>query len=92
MVLVETVRAGAEDGLERPAGFLPDIAQEARIGCAAAGRLFRLHAGFRLDRFGTLACMAVNLALLLSAAVGKHITWRGIRYRLDGPHDTVRLN
>lgn len=45
-----------------------------------------------LDRWATIACMCTNLALLSSAAFGKHITWRTIRYRLDGPGQTVRLS
>ncbi|MEM8739502.1 MAG: glycosyltransferase family 2 protein [Planctomycetota bacterium] len=45
----------------------------------------------RLDRFGTTAVMLVNLALLLSAARGNVLVWRGHRYRLDGPRDIQRL-
>ena len=44
-----------------------------------------------LDRFGTTLVMAVNLVLLLSAAVGRTITWRTKRYRLDGPRRVRRL-
>ncbi len=44
-----------------------------------------------LDRWGTSLVMPVNLALLLSAAVGRTMTWRGIRYRLDGPQRVQRL-
>lgn len=38
-----------------------------------------------LDRWGTNLVMLVNLALLLSALVGRQMTWRGKRYRLAGP-------
>ena len=44
-----------------------------------------------LDRFGTFPVMAVNLALLLSAAFGRTMTWRGHRYRLEGPQQVKRL-
>jgi cellulose synthase/poly-beta-1,6-N-acetylglucosamine synthase-like glycosyltransferase len=44
-----------------------------------------------LDRYATLPVMAVNLTLLLSAAVGETLTWRGHRYRLQGPQQVQRL-
>ncbi|MEO1237912.1 MAG: glycosyltransferase family 2 protein, partial [Planctomycetota bacterium] len=45
----------------------------------------------RLDRFGTPLVMAVNLALLVSAAFGQTLAWRGHRYRLDGPQSVRKL-
>ena len=44
-----------------------------------------------VDRWLTWAVMAVNLALLLSAAVGRTIAWRGIRYHMAGPQRVRRL-
>ncbi len=35
--------------------------------------------------------MAVNLVLLLSAAVGNTLTWRTNRYRLNGPQAIQKL-
>ncbi len=45
----------------------------------------------RLDQWGTIAVMAVNLVLLLSAAVGNTLTWRTNRYRLNGPQAIQKL-
>ena len=61
---------------------------------AAFGRdqLRYLRHTLRLDRFGTLAVMTVNLFLLLSAARGNVIQWRGNRYRLEGPQSVTKLN
>lgn len=46
----------------------------------------------RLDQWGTIAVMAVNLVLLLSAAVGNTLTWRTNRYRIDGPQSIKKIN
>lgn len=45
----------------------------------------------RLDQWGTIAVMTVNLALLLSAAFGNTLTWRTNRYRLDGPQKIQKI-
>ena len=44
-----------------------------------------------VDCWLTWLVMGVNLALLLGAAVGRTIAWRGIRYRMDGPQQVRRL-
>jgi hypothetical protein len=61
---------------------------------AAFGRdmLRYLRHTLRLDRFGTAAVMAVNLTLLLSAGLGRTLTWRSHRYRLRGPQNIQRLS
>ncbi|MEM1108890.1 MAG: glycosyltransferase family 2 protein [Planctomycetota bacterium] len=46
----------------------------------------------RLDQWGTPAVMAVNLVLMLSAAVGNTMTWRNNHYRLDGPRAIQKLD
>jgi hypothetical protein len=33
-----------------------------------------------------------NLGLILTSAFGRRITWRGIRYQLDGPGQTQILS
>ena len=33
--------------------------------------------------------IGLNWALLLTAAIGRTITWRGIMYRMDGPQQTT---
>lgn len=60
---------------------------------AAFGRdqLRYLRHTLRLDRFGTFAVMVFNLTLLLSAARGNRLTWRGNTYELDGPQSIRRL-
>ncbi|MEM7626045.1 MAG: glycosyltransferase family 2 protein [Planctomycetota bacterium] len=64
-----------------------------RAIAAAFGRdqLRYLRHTVRLDRFGTFVVMAVNLTLLLSAARGKRLTWRGNTYELNGPQSIRRL-
>ena len=44
-----------------------------------------LRAARRADWFGFWAWGLLLLAVILSSAVGRTITWRGIRYRLNGP-------
>lgn len=50
----------------------------------------RLRGALRLDRWGTPLWMAANLLLLLRAAAGRSMCWRGIRYTLDGPNQVLR--
>lgn len=45
----------------------------------------------RIDRYLTALWMAAHLLLLLRAAVGRTISWRGIRYRIDAPQKVQRL-
>ncbi|MBB6429089.1 glycosyltransferase [Algisphaera agarilytica] len=45
----------------------------------------------RLDQWGTIAVMVVNLVLLLSATLGNTLTWRNNRYRLDGPQQIEKI-
>lgn len=45
----------------------------------------------RLERWTTPLWLGTNLLLLLHASVGKTITWRNIRYRIDGPQKIQRL-
>lgn len=46
---------------------------------------------FTLERWATPLWLGVNLMLLLAAAVGRTITWRSIRYRIDAPQKVQRL-
>lgn len=46
---------------------------------------------FLLERWTTPIWMGINLLLLIRAAFGRVITWRGIRYRIDGPQQIQRL-
>lgn len=56
-----------------------------------SGTYGRLRPALRLDQWGTAAVMAVNAWLLLTAVVGRTITWRGKRYRLKGPNNIQRI-
>lgn len=56
------------------------------------GQLIHMRHSLYLDRFGTFSVMAVNLILLLSAAKGNTISWRGIRYQLNGPQSITIIN
>jgi ceramide glucosyltransferase len=51
----------------------------------------RLRAAARADIRGTLAWSWLLLFCILSSAMGRTITWRGIRYRLIGPDRTQVL-
>jgi cellulose synthase/poly-beta-1,6-N-acetylglucosamine synthase-like glycosyltransferase len=51
----------------------------------------QLRSTFTLERWATPFWLGVNLFLLARAAVGRAITWRGIRYRIDGPQKIQRL-
>jgi len=44
-----------------------------------------------LDRYATWLVMLINLKMLLSAAIGRTMTWRGKRYRLHTPQHIERL-
>jgi len=44
-----------------------------------------------IDRFLSPLWMTLNFVLLLSAAVGRTITWRGITYRMHAPQKIERL-
>lgn len=46
---------------------------------------------FTLERWATPLWLGANLLLLLRASIGKTITWRNIRYRIDGPQQIRRL-
>lgn len=46
---------------------------------------------FTLERWTTPLWLGVNLLLLLRASVGRTISWRNIRYRIDGPQKVLRL-
>ena len=60
------------------AAFPPEIAQ-------------RLKTTLRLDAWATPLWMTAHWLLILTALFGRHITWRGITYRLDGPQNIHRL-
>lgn len=45
----------------------------------------------RLERWTTPLWMGINLLLLTRAAFGRIITWRGVRYRIDGPQKIQKL-
>ena len=45
-----------------------------------------------IDRWLTPLWMALHCLLILRAAVGNTMTWRGIRYRLQGRQKTQRLD
>jgi len=47
---------------------------------------------FTLERWTTPIWFGVNLLMLLRASVGRTISWRNIRYRIDGPQKIQRLN
>jgi len=51
----------------------------------------RLQTALRWDRWGAWLWMPLHWLLMLRAAVGRKMTWRGIRYRLDGPNRIRRL-
>ena len=51
----------------------------------------RLGAAARADVLGTLAWSWLLFFCILSSALGRTITWRGIRYRLLGPDRTQVL-
>ena len=46
----------------------------------------------RLNIWAWPLLIALNWVLLLSTAVGRTITWRGISYRMDGPQQTTILS
>ncbi len=46
---------------------------------------------FTLERWTTPLWMGINLMLLIRAAFGRVITWRGLKYRIDGPQQIQRL-
>jgi cellulose synthase/poly-beta-1,6-N-acetylglucosamine synthase-like glycosyltransferase len=46
----------------------------------------------RLNIWAWPLVIALNWVLLLSTAVGRTITWRGITYRIDGPQQTTILS
>lgn len=58
------------------------------FGDETARKMRRTHL---IDHTLTPVWMTLNLALLLSAAVGRTITWRGITYRMRGPRDVQKL-
>jgi ceramide glucosyltransferase len=51
----------------------------------------KLKPTFTLERWTTPLWLGINLLLLLRATVGKTISWRNIRYRINGPQDIQRL-
>jgi ceramide glucosyltransferase len=51
----------------------------------------QLRSTLTLDRWATPVWMGINLMLLLRAVFGRTITWRNIRYRMDGPQKIQRL-
>lgn len=53
--------------------------------------LATLHPTLRLDRFATTMWMLLHWLLMLRALAGGTMTWRGLRYRLDGPQKITRL-
>ena len=59
----------------------------ARFGEAT---LARLTPTLRLDRWATSFWITLHWLLMLRAMVGRTITWRGVRYRIDGPQRIVR--
>jgi len=54
--------------------------------------LRKLRRTLLLDRWATLGWFTVHWLLIARAAFGRTMTWRGIRYRLDGPNATRRLS
>ncbi len=51
----------------------------------------QLRATLILDRWATPVWLGINWVLLVRAVFGKTISWRDIRYRIDGPQDIRRL-
>ncbi len=51
----------------------------------------KLKPTFTLERWTTPLWLGINLLLLIRATVGKTISWRNIRYRIDGPQQIQRL-
>lgn len=52
----------------------------------------RLKSAFWLDRYAFILVMFLHLGLILQAAWGRKMTWRGISYRVDGPQRVERLS
>ena len=52
----------------------------------------RLRPALRLDRWATWLWMSVHLLLILRAAVGRTMRWRGVRYRVYAPQHVERLD
>lgn len=52
----------------------------------------KLKPTFTLERWATPVWFGVNLIMLLRASVGRTISWRNIRYRMDGPQKIQRLD
>jgi cellulose synthase/poly-beta-1,6-N-acetylglucosamine synthase-like glycosyltransferase len=50
-----------------------------------------LRSAARTDILGGWLWSIIMLALVLSSAWGRTIRWRGVRYRMDGPHQTTVL-
>jgi hypothetical protein len=51
----------------------------------------RLRPALRVDRWLTPLWMTAHLLLMLRATVGRTISWRGIRYRIDSPQKVRRM-
>jgi len=47
---------------------------------------------FTLERWTTPLWLGINLLLLLRATLGRTISWRNIRYRINGPQKIQRLD
>ena len=54
--------------------------------------LARLKTTLRLERYATPLWMTLHWLFVIRSAFGKHMRWRGILYRLDGPQKCERLS
>lgn len=54
--------------------------------------LHRLRWPLFIDRWLTPIWMGLHWAVILRSAFGRTMEWRGIRYRLNGPHRVLRLS
>ena len=53
--------------------------------------LSRLNTALRWDRWATVLWMSLHWLLIVRAGIGRTMTWRGMRYRLDGPQEIRRI-
>ncbi|MEX0885210.1 MAG: glycosyltransferase family 2 protein [Phycisphaeraceae bacterium] len=51
----------------------------------------QLRPAMRLDRWATPVWMTLHLLLILRSGAGRTMTWRGVRYRVDGPQQVERV-
>lgn len=65
--------------------------RQAVVAAFGSDHLRYLRYTLRLDQWATAAVMAVNLTLLLSAALGNTLTWRTNRYRLEGSQSIQKI-